>query len=151
MRSVSASKFVIYCVSQGICSYYQISFDEEKYKIPEGFYLFMYDFDGPLKAHGFQRDSFGKSLEEILPHKSFGTAQDGRKLHKKFVDAVSNRTAAWVQYRWRNSLDEEAFTKIAFLVKYSFGSNQYYLGAGFDYAQQEYPTAPLGKARQGLL
>ena len=126
---------------------FEISFDNVDYKVPEGFYLFMYHFDGPLKAHGVLRgEAFGKSLSEIFVMNDLGTADDGQALHQQFVEAVSTQDSAFVQYPWRNSADEEAYTKIAFLVKVSFGNDDYYLGAGYNFALDDFEDAPLDQA-----
>lgn len=124
---------------------FRISFDDD-FKIPEGFYLFMYHFNGELKAHGVLRDSFGKSLSEIVPAKQLGTASDGNALHAQFVNAVQDQNTAWVQYPWQNSIDEDSYTKIAFLVKIVQGEDEYYLGAGFNFLVDDFAKAPLGEA-----
>eukprot|EP00339_Tiarina_fusa_P025891 CAMPEP_0117013264 /NCGR_PEP_ID=MMETSP0472-20121206/10982_1 /TAXON_ID=693140 ORGANISM="Tiarina fusus, Strain LIS" /NCGR_SAMPLE_ID=MMETSP0472 /ASSEMBLY_ACC=CAM_ASM_000603 /LENGTH=1244 /DNA_ID=CAMNT_0004716535 /DNA_START=123 /DNA_END=3857 /DNA_ORIENTATION=+ len=126
---------------------FEISFDDEDYTIPKDFYLFMYHFDGPLKAHGVLRnDAFGKSLTEIFVINDLGTAAEGQALHQQFVDAVTTKDSGFVQYTWRNSLDEEPYEKIAFLVKVSFGDDDYYLGAGYNFAVDEFLSAPLDAA-----
>lgn len=66
---------------------YDISFSDD-FKIDGGFYAFMYNYDGRLKAHGVLRDSFGATLPEILEDKKFGTKEDGEVLHAAFVNAA---------------------------------------------------------------
>ena len=125
---------------------FDLSFDEDGYFKIGGFYPFLYNFDGRLTAHGVLHGSLGQSLEEIYVDKELGTGAEGLSLHSQFVEAVRNQESAWVQYDWRNSLDEETYTKIAFLVRVVFDNEDYYLGVGFNFAIDGFQVNPLGEA-----
>jgi len=57
---------------------YRISVDENQYKVPGGFYLFMCSFDGIMVAHGeLPDDAFGQPLSEIFVALELGTKEEG--------------------------------------------------------------------------
>ena len=51
-----------------------------------------------------------------------------------FVAAAEGEGDGWVRYEWRNSLDEDTYTKIALVAKVQFNAEMYYVGAGFNFA-----------------
>jgi len=121
---------------------FELSFAAD-YTIPEGFYTFMYSFDESLVSHARLHDDFGKSLSTIYEWYGLGTPEEGRALHEQFVAAANGRNQGWVMYPWRNSLDEEPYTKIAYIVKIVFRGHSYYLGAGFTHNMGPKAAGPL--------
>ena len=123
--------------------FHEISFDAVQFTVPDGFYLFVYNYSGPLVAHARLQTRFGESLEQIVPNLGLGTAQEGRNLHELFVAASLGQNDGWTQYPWRNSIQESIYTKIAFVVPIQFGNGtQYYVGAGFNYDRGDSPLGP---------
>ena len=57
------------------------------------------------------------------------------QLHQAFI-AAAEGADGWVRYEWRDSLDEDAYTKIALVVKVQFNTESYYVGAGFNFAME---------------
>jgi hypothetical protein len=116
----------------------QLSYAEDQFELPGGFYLFMYNFQGPLVAHGKRRDYFGQTLGQILVANRLGTADEGTQLHHAFVAAAENASAGegWTRYEWRDGLDEPTYTKIALVAKIQFNAQSYYIGAGFKFAME---------------
>jgi hypothetical protein len=125
---------------------FDLSFLEQEFEIPGGFYTFMYNYDGRLKAHARPRlhEEFGNTLADIFEELGLGTRQEGQDLHEAFVEAAEGN--GWVQYQWRNSLEEDTYTKIAKLVKVEFDDEEYYVGSGFNFATDTLPEGPLGEA-----
>ena len=126
---------------------YELSFDAALFTIEEGFYPFLFHYDGRLKAHAILHDAFGLRISDIFERHELGTKDDGDALHARFVaaaDAQQDGTGSgWVQYQWRNRLDEAAYTKIAFLTKIVFREEEYYLGVGYNFAMEETARGPL--------
>ena len=112
----------------------QLSYAEDDFQLPSGFYIFTYSFQGPLVSHAILHDFFGQTLDQIVVAKEFGTAQEGAQLHADFVAAAEGEGDGWVRYEWRNSLDEDTYTKIALVAKVQFNAETYYVGAGFNFA-----------------
>jgi hypothetical protein len=104
----------------------------------------MYDRQGLLQAHGKYHDSFGMTFADIFVSKQNGTRAEGEALHNQFLTAVTSQESAFVQYDWKNSVEGDPFTKIAFLVRVVFESELYYIGAGFNFALEAIPLGPLG-------
>ena len=111
----------------------QLSYAEDDL-LPSGFYIFTYSFQGPLVSHARLHDFFGQTLDQIVVAKEVGTAQEGAQLHADFVAAAEGEGDGWVRYEWRNSLDEDTYTKIALVAKVQFNAETYYVGAGFNFA-----------------
>lgn len=123
---------------------YQIS-NNPDFTVKEGFYPFVYDIaNGRLVAHGRLQGSLGSTLPELFVQLALGTADDGAALHATFVTGVQEQDTAWVQYQWRNRLEEATYTKIAYLVKISTTFQEdttngekpvkeFYLGVGFTF------------------
>ena len=122
---------------------FHLSFDES-HRIEGGFYTFMYSYDGRLKSHAVLHSFFGKTLWDIVQENGLGTYEEGFNLNQKFVGAAEGLDSGWVQYPWRNSLDEPTYTKIAYIVKIEFGGTEYYLGAGYNLAMDEIASGPFG-------
>jgi poly [ADP-ribose] polymerase 10/14/15 len=109
-----------------------LSFDES-FRLEEGFYSFLYHYDGRLKAHGNFQDAFGATLPEIVVQKGSASFSEGVELQDKFILAAEGVGNGWVQYPWRNSVDEATYTKISFLVKIEFAGDFYFLGVGYNF------------------
>jgi signal transduction histidine kinase len=89
---------------------FDLSFSEDEYQIPGGFYT-LYDYKGQLKSHAVQHnEDFGKLLSNIFVEKSLGKKEEGQALLVTFRQAAEDNSG-WVQYRWRNSLEEATYTK----------------------------------------
>eukprot|EP01051_Picozoa_sp_SAG22_P003925 SAG22_NODE_201_length_15391_cov_7.662176_2_plen_407_part_00 len=116
----------------------QLSYAEDEFQLPGGFYLFMYNFQGPLVAHAKLHDYFGQTLGRILVANQLGTADEGALLHHTFVAAAEGTSTGegWARYEWRDGLDERTYTKIALVVKVQFNAHSYYVGAGFTFAME---------------
>ena len=56
----------------------------DEFKLDTGFYIFIYDFDGPCVAHGARDDFVGLTLQGILDYVG-NTAVNGTWLHEHFV------------------------------------------------------------------
>ena len=128
---------------------YDLSFDAERYTIPEGFYPFLYHYDGRLVAHAVLHQSFGLRLPVIFQQQELGTANDGLALHDKFVATAEAQQAdgasGWIQYPWRNHLDEPTYTKIAYITKIVFDNEPYYLGVGYNFIMPDASVGPLNQ------
>lgn len=101
-----------------------------EYKIATGFYVFIYEFDGPCVSHGKNRNFEGKNLTEILqfinnPH------VDGEYLHTNFVNAAKTG-GDWVSYPWKNNANSPAYQKIAYEIKFTKWGKDYYAGVGYN-------------------
>ena len=116
----------------------QLSYAEDEFQLQRtnssGFYIFTYSFQGPLVSHARLHDFFGQTLDQIFVAKELGTSQEGAQLHADFVAAAEGEGDGWVRYEWRNSLDEDTYTKIALVAKVQFNAEMYYVGAGFNFA-----------------
>jgi signal transduction histidine kinase len=125
---------------------YDISFLEDAFQIPGGFYIFMYNYDGSLKAHAVPglHDEFGSALADIFVENKLGTRKEGEDLHEAFIQAAEGN--GWVSYIWRDSLTTDPYIKVAKLVKVEFEDDAFYVGAGFNFATDDLPTGPLGEA-----
>jgi signal transduction histidine kinase len=119
----------------------EMSYDSAAFQIPAGFYLFTYSYGGPLRSHAKLHNYFGQSLTQILT--ALGRTENGTQMHADFVDAAEGRGNGWVRYLWKNSADEPAYTKIAYIVKVEFGQQSYYVGAGFNYVKGDPMPGPL--------
>lgn len=108
---------------------YHISFDAD-YFVPGGHYLFMYRYDGPLKAHPYLHRFAGHDLEYIFEQLG-RPPPEGIELHEALRNAAEG--SGWVQYHWKNKVDEPEYVKIANVVKIEFMGEDYYLGCGFDF------------------
>lgn len=119
---------------------YDISFNGDSYQFPGNFYLFLYSYDGQLKAHANLHQFFGETLGTIL--EELGRSEDGVALHQQFVDATEGRSSNWVQYPWTLSADETAILKIAYIAKVVILGENYYLGSGFNFVMESVVDAP---------
>ena len=119
----------------------QLSYAEDEFQLQRtnssGFYIFTYSFQGPLVSHARLHDFFGQTLDQIFVAKELGTSQEGAQLHADFVAAAEGEGDGWVRYEWRNSLDEDTYTKIALVAKVQFNAEMYYVGAGFNFAMED--------------
>jgi signal transduction histidine kinase len=113
---------------------FDLSFDSQNFQIPQGFYTFMYSYDGSLKSHAILHDSFGLTLPQIIVKNGLGTTRDGLTLSQAFLRAAEGDNDGWVQYQWRNDGSENPYTKIAAIVKIVFDTQEYYLGVGYTFA-----------------
>ena len=113
---------------------FDLSFDSENFQIPQGFYTFMYHYDGRLKSHALLHDSFGVTLSQIIVNKRIGDTDYGLALHQAFMRAADGENNGWVQYPWKNDDSETLYTKIASIVKIVFETDEYYLGVGYTFA-----------------
>ena len=113
---------------------YDMSYDIDTFTIDEGFYTFLYSYDGNLKAHPHLRGYFSKTLPEIFVDQMLGDKEDGQRLNELFVEtaeAQANGTGTgWVKYNWRNC-DETEYEKIGYITKIVFQGEEFYLGSGF--------------------
>ena len=114
----------------------QLSYAEDDVLLPSGFYIFTYSFQGPLVSHAHLHNFFGQTLDHIFVANHLGTSQEGAQLHQAFVAAAEGEGDGWVRYEWRNSLDEDTYTKIALVAKVQFNAEMYYVGAGFNFAME---------------
>ena len=111
---------------------YQISFNADEYVVPGGHYLFMYRYDGPLKAHAILHRFAGKSLDHIFQELN-RDPEAAIDLHNALRAAAEGQGDGWVQYPWKNKVDEPEYTKIAYVVNINFMGEDYYLGCGFNF------------------
>lgn len=111
---------------------FDISFDRDEYFVPGGHYLFMYRYDGPLKAHAHLHRFAGESLDFIFQELN-RDPQEGMELHNALRGAAEGQGDGWVQYPWKNKVDEPEYTKIAYVVKIEFMGEDYYLGCGYNF------------------
>lgn len=111
---------------------FDISFDRDEYFVPGGHYLFMYRYDGPLKAHAHLNRFGGKSLDYIFQELN-RDPQEGLDLHDTLRAAAEGQGDGWVQYPWKNKVDEPEYTKIAYVVNIEFHGENYYLGCGYNF------------------
>jgi hypothetical protein len=110
------------------------------FKIDGGFYDFSYDFNGTCTSHANPLNR-GLTLWGILDRvKIPPEAVDGHELHQKFVDAAE-MGGGWVNYGWRNSPDEAAYDKVAFIIKVSKYGREFYSGVGYTRALYSIDTA----------
>lgn len=127
---------------------YDISFAHEIYTIDEGFYPFLYHYSGKLKGHSILHEYFGFSLGSIFEAQGLGPEQEGLLLNDLFVKTAESQRlgtgTGWVQYEWRNSLQEESYTKVAYVTQVVFEGEEYYLGVGFDFVKKPAQSSGLG-------
>jgi signal transduction histidine kinase len=121
----------------------QLSYDVDEFQVPGGLYIFTYSFDGPLVSHARLHQMFGMNLAEIFS--ALDRSEDGDQLHQDFIAAAQGAGDGWVRYQWRNSLEEEPYTKIAYVVKVDFGGTSYYIGAGFNFVMAPAMAGPLAE------
>jgi signal transduction histidine kinase len=114
----------------------QLSYAEDDFQLPGGFYIFTYSFQGPLVSHAKLHESFGQTLSQIFVANELGTSDDGAQLHQAFIAAAEGAGDGWVRYEWRDSPDEDTYTKIALVAKVQFNTESYYVGAGFNFAME---------------
>ena len=112
---------------------YELSFNKEEYQIPDGFYLFMYHYDGRLKAHGFLHDHFDGYIWDVYESQGLGTKEEARKLHTQFIEAAEG--PGWLRYTWRNSPNDEPFEKVSYIARIQSGEDKYYVGCGFNFGK----------------
>ena len=111
---------------------FDISFDHDQYLVPGGHYLFLYRYDGPLKAHLHLHRFAGHDLEYIFEQLG-RDPQEGIDLHVALRDAAEGKGKGWVQYPWKNSADEPEYAKIAYVVPIEFMGEKYFLGCGYNF------------------
>ena len=125
---------------------HELSFDTDTFTIEDGFYPFLYKYDGRLKAHAKLHDFFGLDISEIFELNELGSREDGSDLHARFIAAANAQEdgsgSGWVKYPWRNKLDETTYTKIAFITKIVSRGEEYYLGVGYKFGMQEVVRGP---------
>lgn len=126
---------------------HELSFDADAFTIEDGFYPFLYKYDGSLKAHAKLHDFFGLNISEIFERNELGSREEGSALHARFIAAANAQQdgsgSGWVKYSWRNKLDESTYSKIAFITKIVSRGEEYYLGVGYKFAMQEVVRGPL--------
>lgn len=110
----------------------QLSYAEDDFQLPSGFYVFTYSFQGPLVSHAKLHEFFGQTLDQIFVASELGASEDGAQLHQAFVAAAEGEGDGWVRYEWRNGLEEDTYTKIALIAMVRFDAEMYYVGAGFN-------------------
>ena len=115
---------------------FKLSFDKEEYQIPGGFYTFVYGYDGILRSHALIHEELGKSFSQIMVERNLSSVEEADKLHRDFIAAAEGENGGWIQYKWRPRVGEPEFLKIAFIVKIEFDDEEYYLGAGFNFANR---------------
>jgi signal transduction histidine kinase len=111
---------------------YEISFNEEEYVVEGGHYLYLYSFDGTLKAHAHLNEYAGKGLGYIFGELG-RNPKEGEDLHLALRRAAEGEGDGWIQYPWKNKVEEPEYTKIAFVVKIVFQGEEYYLGCGYNF------------------
>lgn len=111
---------------------YDISFDKGEFQVEGGHYLFMYHYDGPLKAHAYLSRFTGEDLVYIF-NELGRDPQEGTDLHVALRAAAEGAGDGWVQYPWKNEVDEPEYTKIAFVVKIVFQGEEYFMGCGYNF------------------
>ncbi|KAG7374673.1 adenylate/guanylate cyclase with GAF and PAS/PAC sensor domain [Nitzschia inconspicua] len=111
---------------------YEISFNEEEFVVEGGHYLFMYHYDGRLKAHAHLSRFAGEDLTYIFPQLN-RDPQEGADLHTALRNAAEGAGDGWVQYPWKNTVDEPEYIKIAFVVKIVFQGEEYFVGSGYNF------------------
>jgi signal transduction histidine kinase len=111
---------------------FDISFNQEEYVVEGGHYLFMYHFDGLLKAHAHLNQFAGKDLVYIFGQLG-RDPKEGADLHLTLRRAAEGNGDGWVQYPWKNKIEEPEYTKIAYVVKIVFQGENYYLGCGYNF------------------
>eukprot|EP00522_Entomoneis_paludosa_P011518 CAMPEP_0172455376 /NCGR_PEP_ID=MMETSP1065-20121228/12035_1 /TAXON_ID=265537 /ORGANISM="Amphiprora paludosa, Strain CCMP125" /LENGTH=1132 /DNA_ID=CAMNT_0013207837 /DNA_START=63 /DNA_END=3461 /DNA_ORIENTATION=+ len=133
--------------------FYELSLKHDLFTIDQGcnngcrndkeccFYTFVFKYDGRLVSHALQHKYFGKTLAEMVVGLLKGTEEEGMDLHRLFKRTADEHEKGigngFVQYRWRNSLNEESYTKIAYVTKFEFGGESYYVGSGFRFAMDD--------------
>ena len=124
---------------------FDISFDHDQYLVPGGHYLFLYRYDGPLKAHLHLHRFAGHDLEYIFEQLG-RDPQSGIDLHIALREAAEGKGKGWAQYPWKNSAEEPEYTKIAYVVPIEFMGEKYYLGCGYNFIMGSVvpATNPLG-------
>ena len=120
---------------------YDLSFSEE-FRISGGYYVFMNNYNGQLKAHGNNQSNFGRRFADVYFEKGLGTLQKGQEIHAGFVTAAEG--SGWVEYEWRDSTEDDTYAKIALLVKVEFDSQSYYLGVGFKFGRDPVSNFDVG-------
>eukprot|EP00977_Amphora_coffeiformis_P011778 scaffold2872_cov193-Amphora_coffeaeformis.AAC.1 len=111
---------------------YDISFDKEEYQIEGGHYLFMYNYKGPLKAHAHLHRFTGHDLTYIFENLN-RDPEEGAALHQVLMAAAEGKDDGWAQYKWKNTVDEPEYIKIAYNVKIEFMGEEYFLGCGYNF------------------
>ena len=106
-----------------------------------GFYPFIYTVAGQNVAHGANPTLLSRTLPAIINGSEvLRSLVDGTVLNQNFVDAAA-LGGGWTGYYWRNSLNEEAYLKIAFISGVRCFGTDYYIGVGFNH---QMPPAALG-------
>jgi signal transduction histidine kinase len=120
---------------------HEISFNREEYFVEGGHYLFMYHYDGPLKAHFHLNRFAGESLPYMFEQLN-RNPQEGADLHVALRAAAEGVGDGWVQYPWKNTPEEPEYTKIAFVVNVQFMGENYLLGCGYNFIMGDvvFPT-----------
>ena len=77
-------------------------------------YVFLFDTDGTIKAHGVNEKLVGKNLIGLKD-------QNGKEFVKEFM-AVSNKGEGWVDYDWAHPVSKKVEGKTTF-VKRVAGTN----------------------------
>ena len=117
-----------------------------EYKTSQGFYNFVYDYNGTAVAHGWLPHLIGRNLTDIVAGFRGGElltlpnwqGWDGWRLHTDFVRAAS-AGGGWVRYPWVSDA-RGVFEKLAYVVEITRrGGRKYYVGVGladYDYGQE---------------
>ena len=146
---VGKAQFRLYqseTLSQFEATVFDLSFDEEEFQVPGGFYIFMYSYDGRLKSHALLHNHFGHTMPQIFVQNKLGTNEEANRLHEQFILAAEGQAGGWIRYKWQNDPNEPSFEKVAFIAKIEFQEELYYLGAGFNFESQavHYDNVPEG-------
>ena len=115
---------------------FELSFNQNEYRIRGGFYTFVYGYDAILRSHALIHEELGNSFSQIMLERNLSTAEEAAQLHRDFILAAEGENGGWIQYKWRPKVGEPDFLKIAFIVKIEFNDEEYYLGAGFNFANR---------------
>jgi len=103
---------------------------------------FIYNIDGTVVAHGANPSNIGRTLPNIIADSIvLGGVVDGAALNTQFVEAAFNG-GGWVGYTWRNGVNEEPYTKIAFITGVRRFGRTYYIGVGFNHQKEPARRGP---------
>lgn len=84
-------------------------------------YVFIFDMDGNVVAHGAKPPLVGKSLLGVRD-------QDGTMLVQEMVDGMRAGPEAWVDYKWPNPVTDAIEAKTSYVVRLGDG---HFAGVGF--------------------
>lgn len=87
--------------------------------IDRDLYLFAYDFNGVVLAHGANPKLIGKNLMEMQD-------ADGKFMVKGMVE-TAKKGSGWYAYKWSNPITKKTEEKIAYVVKID---DRFWIGCG---------------------